>query len=203
MEYTELNPNQRRWKNTNVEIPISPRPALFLDRDGVLNEDYGYVGNAERTDVFESACRALIPLKEAGTPIIIVTNQSGISRNYYDWMGFNSVNQKIMKYFDELGLSIAGIYACSALPEDNNIWRKPQPGMILKASEELNINLNESWLVGDRKTDIEAANAAGLKGTVGVGCFDVDESICINFTSESNSELAIALAVKNLINEAT
>lgn len=147
--------------------------ALFLDRDGVLNVDTGYVGDV----TFLKVCLELAPLiRQANLnnmPVIIVTNQSGIGRGYYTWSDFDAVNQKIIHEFSKLGAQIDAVFACAyhakAKPPykfADHPWRKPSPGMLLRASELYDIDLPKSLLIGDKPSDIEAARRAGLKKAI-------------------------------------
>lgn len=139
------------------------KKALFLDRDGVINEDFGYVGKIENfkflPGVFE-AIKGFIKLK---FEIFIVTNQSGIARGYYSLEDFYSVNDFMLKEFQKEKIEIKKVYFCPHSPEQNCKCRKPNPGMILKAKDEFGINLQNSILVGDKISDIKAGQNAGLK----------------------------------------
>ena len=136
--------------------------ALFLDRDGVVNKDVGYAHRVDQIEfmpgIFE-LCRAA---HAAGELIIIVTNQSGIGRGYYSEADFHALMQWMCERFTEEGASITAYYFCPHLPEDACHCRKPQPGMILQAAREWNIDLAHSRLIGDKESDLEAGRAVGL-----------------------------------------
>jgi len=144
--------------------------ALFLDRDGVINFDYGYVHKIInfdfRPEIFE-ICKVALDRKYK---IIIVTNQSGIGRKLYSENDFHSLNKFMISEFKKKFITISGIYHCPYHPTEgkgkylkDSYDRKPNPGMILKASRDLDINLNYSIMIGDKDSDYEAARRANLK----------------------------------------
>jgi len=142
---------------------------VFLDRDGIVNVDKGYVYQKEdflfHKDIFE-LCRLF---QEKGFRIFIITNQSGIARGYYTLDAFNALNEWMLKVFTERQIHISKVYFCPHHPTEglgefriDCQCRKPNPGMILKAGLEFHLNLNESILVGDSKSDIQAGINAGI-----------------------------------------
>ena len=143
--------------------------ALFLDRDGVINIDYGYVHDPTRF-VFIDGIFSLVRLaNEAGYRIIIVTNQAGIGRGYYSEEQFNSLMDWMQCEFLNRGGKIDAVYYCPYHPEygigrylRESSFRKPNPGMILAARDDFNLDLQQSILVGDKYTDIAAGMAAGV-----------------------------------------
>ena len=148
------------------------RPALFLDRDGVVNADRGFV--ARREDfVWQEGIFALV--REAlarGFVPVIVTNQSGIGRGLYTEADYASLTEWMLERFETEHAPIARVYHCPYHPEAElahfravHPWRKPAPGMLLAATDELNLDLANSVLLGDRWSDVEAGVAAGV-GTI-------------------------------------
>ena len=135
------------------------RPALFLDRDGVINVDSGYVGKQEDFEFFPGIFDICRIAKQLGYLIFVVTNQSGIGRGYYTEQDFLKLNDWMCGVFKEHGVEIDKVYYCSSLDSPD---RKPEPGMILRAAEEYDIDLSRSILVGDKDTDIQAGIAAGV-----------------------------------------
>jgi D-glycero-D-manno-heptose 1,7-bisphosphate phosphatase len=136
--------------------------AVFLDRDGVINEDDGYVYRKEDFHFKEGIFDFLRGLKEY--QLFIVTNQSGIARGYYDEEQFHTLMQWVKEVFLEEGIVIVDIAFC---PHHPNITgscscRKPQGGMILSLAEQYGINLSSSLLIGDKQSDIEAGHSAGV-----------------------------------------
>lgn len=135
------------------------RPALFLDRDGVINVDHGYVGKQEDFEFFPGIFDLCRIVKQAGYLVFVVTNQSGIGRGYYTEQDFLKLNDWMCGVFKEHGVEIDKVYYCPSLDSPN---RKPGPGMILRAAEEFDVDLSRSVLVGDKDTDIQAGIAAGV-----------------------------------------
>lgn len=150
------------------------RPALFLDRDGVLIADTGYVGRAEDVQMLEGVAAAIARCNAVEIPVVVVTNQSGIARGHYDWGGFRAVQAVLAAHLAAAGAHLDAVLACAyhadGLPGPlrvrNHPWRKPNPGMILAAASGMNLDLSRSWIVGDRAHDLAAGAAAGLCGGV-------------------------------------
>jgi D-glycero-D-manno-heptose 1,7-bisphosphate phosphatase len=149
------------------------RPALFLDRDGVINVEMNYVYRNEDFVFIEGIfelCRNAI---NAGMVIVVVTNQSGIGRGYFTETQFHQLTDWMCKRFAEEKAGIAGVYYCPYHAEHgigkykvDSFDRKPKPGMILRARDELGLMLESSILVGDKSSDIAAAKAANVGRTV-------------------------------------
>lgn len=136
------------------------RPALFLDRDGVINVDRGYVGKQEDFEFFPGIFDLCRIAKQNGYLIFVVTNQSGIGRGYYTEQDFVKLNDWMCGVFEEHGVHIDKVYYCPSVEDSPD--RKPSPGMILRAAEEFDIDLARSVLVGDKETDVKAGIAAGV-----------------------------------------
>jgi len=138
--------------------------ALFLDRDGVINIDYGYVFKKEKFDFIDGIFKFVKYFFDKGFEIIIITNQSGIARQYYTESDFQNISKYMSDKFLENGIIISKIYHCSCHPDfsDNCECRKPKPNMILQAKSDFQLDLTSSILVGDSKTDIEAGQKAGI-----------------------------------------
>lgn len=145
--------------------------ALFLDRDGVINIDKGYVHRIDDFEfvpgIFEFCQRA----EQKGFAIFVVTNQSGIGRGYYSESAFNELSQWMCEAFAAKGVNIRHVYYCPHHPREAKgrylkecDCRKPKPGMLLQAIEQFGINPDQSLMVGDSETDIAAANAASVRG---------------------------------------
>jgi D-glycero-D-manno-heptose 1,7-bisphosphate phosphatase len=143
--------------------------ALILDRDGVINVDHGYVYRPEDCEFVEGVFDMVRAFTERGFLIVIATNQAGIGRGLYTEEDFQSFMTWMRGEFRKQGIEIAAVYHCPDHPtagigpyRRDNPWRKPGPGMILQAAEDLDLELKESWCVGDKMSDIEAAAAAGV-----------------------------------------
>lgn len=136
--------------------------ALFLDRDGVINVDYGYVCKREEFKFINGIFDLCRYAQSLGYSIFVVTNQSGIGRGYYTEHDFNDLSEWMCGVFQDKGITIEKVYCCPARPDENSPDRKPMPGMILKAAEEFRIDLSSSILIGDKITDIQAGISAGV-----------------------------------------
>ena len=140
----------------------SPRPALFLDRDGVLIEDKHYLCNPDHVQFCAGVLNLLDQAKNNQLAVVVITNQSGIARGLFDWNAYESVTQYLLQLLGPEA-PISAIYANGYGPNAPvNSWRKPSPGMLLAAAKDLNIDLSRSILVGDRLTDLQAGASAGL-----------------------------------------
>ena len=157
----------------------TPRPALFLDRDGIVNVDHGYVHRREQFEfvpgIFELARHAA----EVGWPVVVVTNQAGVGRGLFDEAAFQDLTRWMCERFAAEQAPIARVYHCPYHPEFglgayrlDHPWRKPRPGMILQAAADLGLDLPASALVGDKPSDIVAAAAAGVGLRILVGAAD-------------------------------
>ncbi|BCD67616.1 D-glycero-beta-D-manno-heptose 1,7-bisphosphate 7-phosphatase [Nitratiruptor sp. YY09-18] len=140
--------------------------AVFLDRDGVINVDKGYVGNIENFEFIDGVLESLRRLQQRGFKLIIITNQSGIGRGYYTLKDFQKLTKFMLQNLRDEGITIDGVYFCPHHPDEKCSCRKPAPGMIMQAAKEHEIDLSSSWLIGDKMSDIEAAKNAGIPNTI-------------------------------------
>jgi len=152
--------------------------ALFLDRDGVINVDYDYVHKIEEFDFFDGVFNTCREFKREGYLIVVITNQSGISRQKYSENDFTILTEWMKEEFAKNGASLSTVQHCPHHPDITGecSCRKPKPGMIELACEELNIDPSQSLLVGDHERDIEAGINAGIKCNIRVksGREDID-----------------------------
>jgi D-glycero-D-manno-heptose 1,7-bisphosphate phosphatase len=139
---------------------------IFLDRDGVINKEVNYLYKIEEFEFIDGIFEACKYFLKLGYKIIIITNQSGISKGYYSENDFQITTQWMIKEFQKNDVTISDIFHCPHSPEENCPCRKPMPGMIIKAQEKYNINLASSWLIGDKEADIIAANKSGILQTI-------------------------------------
>lgn len=142
--------------------------AVFLDRDGTLNEDPGYLGDPELVKLYPGTAKALSFLREKlDIKYIVISNQSGISRGLITVEMVEAVNQKINSLLKEENVSIDAFYYCPYHPdfstEEECECRKPSAKMILNAADDLDIDLSKSYIIGDNQTDIECGFNAGIK----------------------------------------
>lgn len=144
--------------------PSSLRPAVFLDRDGTIAEEVGYLNHASRFRMFPFAAVAIRRLNEAGLPVIVVTNQSGVGRGYFPDSLVHSVNELMTKQLAEEGAKLDAIYYCPHVSTDNCNCRKPRTGMLDRAALEHALDLQRSFVVGDRYDDMELARNVRARG---------------------------------------
>ena len=142
--------------------------AVFLDRDGVINEDHGYVFQPRNFDFIDGIFEACRHFQQLGYLLVVVTNQSGIARGMYSEAQFSELSAWMCERFREQGVEISGIYHCPHHPdygaptERDCSCRKPAPGLLLQACQELNIDPALSLMLGDKASDMQAAAAAGI-----------------------------------------
>ena len=149
---------------------------IFLDRDGVVNKEVGYLHTIERFEFIDGVFEACKYFESIGFKIIIITNQSGIARGFYSVNDFNIVNGWMLEQFKNNDIEILDVFFCPHGPKDNCDCRKPKPGMFIHANTKYNIDMNNSWMVGDKEIDITAANNAGIINTILVKSgHDIDE----------------------------
>ena len=145
-------------------------PAVFLDRDGVINKDNGYVSQIDDFEFIEGVIEACLALKEKGYLIVVITNQSGIARGLFSEEQFHTLTEWMDWSMADRGVELDGIYYCPHHSEEGQgefkidcDCRKPKAGMLLNAIEDLNIDVETSILVGDKVSDLQAGIAAGVK----------------------------------------
>jgi D-glycero-D-manno-heptose 1,7-bisphosphate phosphatase len=146
------------------------RRAVFMDRDGTISEEVGYVNHPSRYRVFPYAAEAVRILNEAGWLAILVTNQAGVARGYFTEEMIKAVHGVLEEELSGAGARLDAIYYCAHHPSVGEPpyrfdcdCRKPRPGLIQRAAADFDIDLNESWMIGDRYSDIELAHNAGVR----------------------------------------
>ena len=146
---------------------LQKKPALFLDRDGVINIEKNYLHKKEDFEFIDGIFDVCQWYVDKGYCIIVVTNQSGIARGYYSEDDFANLTVWMVDSFQQQGIHIEKVYHCPHHPDISGECdcRKPKPGMLLEAAKDFDIDLEYSVLVGDSERDIQAAYAAGLKET--------------------------------------
>ncbi len=137
--------------------------AVFIDRDGTINEDMHYSADERKLEILESSYPAIKLLNQADYKVIIITNQSGVARGNFSEKDVKKLNEVIIKKLKEKDAVINGVYLCPHHPDENCSCRKPKPGMILRAKKNLNIDIKNSYMVGDMQSDIDLAKNSGCK----------------------------------------
>ncbi len=150
---------------------VELRPTLFLDRDGVINVDRGYVDRVEDWEWMPGASQCVATFKQRGWYVFVITNQSGIAFDHYSEADMQAVHKHMREGLQKDGTDVDAIYACPFHAEGTNprfrkdsYDRKPKPGMILQAMADFPVKREASFLIGDKQTDIDAAHAAGIGG---------------------------------------
>ena len=143
-----------------------PIKTIFLDRDGIINEEINYLHKIDEFEFIEGIFDSCLFLINLGYKIIIITNQSGIARGYYSERDYQKLTQWMLNKFNEKNIKILDVFHCPHGPDSSCFCRKPKPGMFLEAKSKYNINMKKSWMIGDNETDILAANSAGISNTV-------------------------------------
>ena len=149
----------------------APRPALFLDRDGTIVEEVGHLRRPQDVRLMPGAAALIAAANRAGIPVIVVSNQSGIGRRLFAWEDFQAVQQRLLELLAAERAAVDAVIACPYHAEAEPPWqhpdhptRKPNPGMLEHAARLLPIVLKDSWIVGDRASDLAAGRNAGLRG---------------------------------------
>ena len=152
-------------------MDVSPRPALFLDRDGVLNADKGFVARVEDFEWMPGAIDCVRRFNALDYLVIIVTNQTGVAFDLYAEADIAAVHEHMLAELAQAGAQVDRVYECCWHPaatlaqyrRDSDL-RKPRPGMLLQAMEDFPIDKARSFLIGDKQSDVDAAAAAGVRG---------------------------------------
>lgn len=163
------------------------KKAIFLDRDDTLVHDPGYISNPDQIRLIAGATESLAQLRKMGFLLVIVTNQSGVARGFVTEEGLEKIHKKLKKMLAEDGALVDGLYYCPYHPEgtveeytQESDLRKPSPGMLLQAAEELDIDLSQSWMIGDSYRDVKAGKAAGCHTIL----VDVPGKVCEKKTTD-------------------
>ncbi len=152
---------------------MKQQAAVFLDRDGTLNEEVGYLDSLDNLHVFPVAYEAVRLINRSGMKAVVITNQSGVARGFFDEAFVGTVHARMQEMFRRRKARIDRFYHCPHHPTEGTgryrvacPCRKPEPGLLLRASEEMSLDLAASYMVGDMPKDIEAARKVGAKGVL-------------------------------------
>ena len=155
--------------------PQPLRPAVFLDRDGTIAEEVGYLNDVSRFRMFPFAAAAIRRLNSAGLPVIAVTNQSGVGRGYFPESLVHTVHELMSQQLAAAGAHLDAIYYCPHTSEDGCDCRKPKPGLLERAAREHSLDLRSSFVVGDRYRDMELGQSVGASGVLVRTGYGADE----------------------------
>ena len=143
--------------------------AVFIDRDGTIAKDVPYCSRPEDFELLPGAAEGIKLLNEHGFKVVVITNQSGIARGYFTEEMLARIHGKMQKELAKHGAHVDAIYYCPHHPDDNCECRKPKPKMVLQAALHLDIDLSQSYVIGDTEMDVELARQAGCKAGIRVG----------------------------------
>ena len=171
--------------------------ALFLDRDGIINIDHGYVSTIEEFEFIEGIFDLLRLFISKGYVLFIVTNQSGIGRGYYENRDFQMLTTWMLEALKEEGIEIEAVHHCHHAPEEKCFCRKPAIGMVDAILFEHNIDLEDSWMIGDKQSDIDMAHNAHIAHTIAIGSHSIENteyhfdtiSLCLSYCQEHENSI--------------
>lgn len=157
----------------SAERPAAPRPAVFLDRDGVLVDELDFLTDPDALRLVPGAAEAIRELNRHNVPAVVVTNQSAVARGLVDERGLGAIHERLRERLAEGGAHLDAIFYCPHHPTEGHApyrivcdCRKPQPGLLLRAARMLGLDLASSWIIGDSARDLEAGAAAGVRGVL-------------------------------------
>lgn len=151
----------------------SGRPAVFMDRDGCLIEEMGYLNHPSRVRLLPRTPAAVAQLNQAGVPAVMATNQAGIARDYFSEETLHAINAEVERQLGDHGAHLDALYVCVHHPTAGHPpyraacdCRKPKPGLLIRAAADMNLDLTRSVMIGDKPSDIAAGQAAGAAGVL-------------------------------------
>jgi D-glycero-D-manno-heptose 1,7-bisphosphate phosphatase len=152
---------------------VAGRPAVFIDRDGTLTEEVGYVNHPSRLRLLPRSAEAVRRLNEAGIAAVVATNQAGIARGYFSEEVMNAVHEQLVGQLKDAGAHLDGLYVCPHHPTEgvppfraDCDCRKPKPGLLLRAARDLDLDLGDSIMVGDKASDLLVAGPVGARAVL-------------------------------------
>lgn len=157
---------------------VNLNKAIFLDRDGVINQERSdYVKSTNELVIFPEIVHLIKKLKKSGFLIIVITNQSVINRGIITISQLNKIHNAIQQYLNQNDTFIDHFFYCPHRPDENCNCRKPKPGLLIKAIKDFSINPSSSWMIGDMDTDVAAGNSVGCKTIKIQENFDLEQAL--------------------------
>jgi len=147
-------------------VKKKPGFAVFIDRDGTIVFDTHYLADPRGLDIIPTVPEGIKKLNDAGVPVVMVTNQSGVARGKFDEETLELIHQRLFEILEDSGAIVDGVYYCPHMPDAGCDCRKPKPGMLLRAKQEHGFDLRRSYVIGDRMLDIEMAHSVGAIGVI-------------------------------------
>lgn len=154
----------------HIRLGAVAKPAVFIDRDGTLTDEVGYVNHPSRLRLLPRTAEAVRRLNRAAIPAVMVTNQSGVARGYFSEEVLNAVNAALVDQLKREGAHLDGIYVCAHHPHEGEPpyradcdCRKPKPGLLVRAARELGLDLSRSWMIGDKPSDVLVGHRVGAR----------------------------------------
>lgn len=172
-------------------------PVVFLDRDGTINEEVGYLNDPARLRLLPGAAEGIRLLNQAGLKVVVVTNQSGIARGYFTAATVEAIHQELVRQLAVHGARIDAFYYCPHHPKEGCLCRKPRPALVTKAARDLSLDLSRAYVVGDRDLDLRLAQNIGAKGILVLTGYGREEA-----TRLSHLGLTPAFIAKDLLEAA-
>jgi D-glycero-D-manno-heptose 1,7-bisphosphate phosphatase len=145
---------------------MAPKIAVFVDRDGTICLDRHYLADPDGLELIPTVAQGIRKLNEAGIPVIVVTNQSGIARGKFDEKRLGEIHARLREMLAAEGAHIDDIFFCPHMPDAGCRCRKPAPGMLLDAAAKHGVDLKKSFVIGDRMMDVELAHKVGAKAVL-------------------------------------
>lgn len=152
-------------------------PAVFVDRDGTINRDVHHLSNPDQLELLPGAAEGLRALYDAGCPLVVVSNQSPIGRGMFTEERLREIHSRLAEMLAAEGVRISGWYWCPHAPWESCTCRKPAPGMLIKARDEMGVILESSWIIGDRLSDLRAGRHVGARTILVATGYGQEESL--------------------------
>jgi len=154
---------KKKGSSTNVLQPKNDTRLVILDRDGTINVEKHYLSDPEEVELLPNAAAGIRRMRNLGLKVVIVTNQSGIGRGYFDYNTLERIHERLLRLLEAEGATVDAIYTCPHLPNENCACRKPKPGLLEKAEKDFQADLRQAFVIGDKDIDIEAGRRVGAK----------------------------------------